>query len=434
MSDTPRTPSRLICRAALLVLGLAAVVLTATGCAHRIMPTPISLRGSHAPLPNARPVIEVFYATDRKPTRSNSPHRAYSNDRSLSLRLGIAQLRLGRFASTPDSLAAQLRRNERPTLALRDLNEIGELGSTLPITDPRGFNRVITGEPDAESARAERAFIERINQQLGPGGRVLVYVPGFNTSFEDAVLLVGELGLFLEEGVVPIAFSWPARANFFGYTKQLTNAEVSTRSLRELLTFLADHTEAERIDVMSYSAGATMVTNALHQLRLMHQDLEGPALRERLKIGTVIYAGADEDTDRFRTLYLDDFGAVAENITLYSSSLDVGLLISRFVARGSPRLGRAVSGLTEFERELLKSDARTSFVDVTYAQQRAGGGGFWSHAYWFGNPWVSNDVITQLRPGGTPSPAERGLELLEDAGVWRFPKDYRDRATQPRRE
>ncbi|MEM1329449.1 MAG: alpha/beta hydrolase [Planctomycetota bacterium] len=420
--------SRWIAFAVVTMLGPPLVAMPA--CAHRVMKTPMIARGSERPLPNARPSVEVFYATDRMRTRSKSPKSAYAASRGQSLRLGVARLTLGQSGDTPESLVDDLRSNRCPKLAMSDISEFGELGSTIPITDPRGFAALTSGTPDPDAAEAERAFAERINAKLGPSGRVIVYVPGFNTSFSDAVLLVGELGLFLEEGVVPVAFSWPARDNPLAYSKQLTSADVSRRALRELLTFLAKRTDAERIDLMSYSAGAVLVTDAVHQLRLMHRDLHGEALRNELKLGTIIYAGADEDLDRFRSLYLDGFGDAAENITLYSSSWDLGLLLSRFIVRGSPRLGRAVHGLSEFEREVLREGARTRFIDVTYAQSRAGGGGFWSHGYWFGNPWVSSDVVWQLRPGGAPSPGERGLVLDEENGVWRFPRDYPERAAQ----
>ena len=49
-----------------------------------------------------------------------------------------------------------------------------------------------------------------------------------------------------------------------------------------------------------------------------------------------------------------------------------------------------------------------------------------THGYWFGNAWVSSDVLAQLRFG--LGPAERGLVREEPGdGIWRFPDDYPDR-------
>ena len=53
----------------------------------------------------------------------------------------------------------------------------------------------------------------------------------------------------------------------------------------------------------------------------------------------------------------------------------------------------------------------SAFIDVEYAQKRAGEGAS-GHSFWYDNSWVSSDLITALRYHLPPS--ERGLIRAED--------------------
>jgi esterase/lipase superfamily enzyme len=200
---------------------------------------------------------------------------------------------------------------------------------------------------------------------------------------------------------------------------------VSERNLREFLIFLAEETNAERIHLISYSAGAPIVTNALLHLRLLHASSTLEEIRTEVRLGHVIYAGADQDLDYFRNLYLDQFDDIAETITVYTSREDTGLVLSRLFTTGTARLGRAMEDLTENDLEALRQGTVTSFVDVTDATRAAGGGDLWAHGYWYLNPWVNMDVISFLAHDLTP--VDRALVREEGEAIWSFPKDYPQR-------
>lgn len=424
----------------LAILGALVLALTAVGCSTRSSPTPLPFRAG-APLDLAQAAsdptrdVSVLYATTRRPAGSNG----YSQRRGVTTRLGVADVRFGKNGQSPQDIAEAFANNKRPGVKITDVREFGELWRSIPLSDPRfielpdapaGQRRTI--DPDHELAQPEAAFVDEVNRRVAGGRRILLYVPGFNTSFESPIHIAAEFAQYLRGEAVPIVFSWPARSSPLGYSKQLTNAEASVRALRNLIELLIEDTDAEAIDVLAYSAGAPMVSDGLMQLRFKHNSLRGEDLHERLRIGTVIYAGADEDIDRFRAMYLDGFPDIAERITLYSSGRDTGLILSEFMVRGSKRLGRLAENLSEAERRLLGSlGSTTDVIDVSQAQGRAGGGDVFSHAYWFGNPWVSADVLARLRYGLAAD--ERGLErrTVTRNGtpdpVWRFPRDYPDR-------
>ena len=413
-----------------LIVLLPALLLA--GCAQRMNPTPLPFRAgpdeSVAESITGDPVVTVLYATDRGAVERNDGETRYTDDRGLALRFGVATVSFGEKGDTASKVVRQMERNQRPTIRVEGVRDFGRHWLTLPISDEDYPRTLGAPGPDDPIRAAEQEFIDEVNSRLSGAKRVLVYVPGFNTTFRDPLHLAAEFGLYMDKQVVPIAFSWPSNKSFFNYGKQMTRAETSIRNLRELLILLAEKTDAERIDVLSYSAGAPLVTDALHQIRLLHADSTVEEIREATKIGRVVYAGADEDFERFRNMYLDGFGEIAEAITLYSSTKDAGLGLSTAFVRGTTRLGRAMEALTENDRRALREATVTSIVDVEYAQRRAGGGDLWSHAYWYGNSWVSADLIAQLT--WDLSPAERGLvrDDGEDASpAWRFPKDYPDR-------
>ena len=430
---------------AIISCTVAAIVTAATvGCGARTMPTPLVFRAGASS--DARTVLtdvsrdldlsatqatgDVLYATDRRPKMRGDEVRGYGAARGITMRFGLATVRLGRSGSTVDEVTQAIAENDRLRLSIERMTEFGEYWRTIPVSDDRYPGRGVEPPADDPIRDAERRFVGEIDTRLAGARRVLIYVPGFNTSFESLVYYAAEFAFYLHGNAVPIAFSWPARSTPLGYPKQVTNATVSVRALRELILLIANESDAERIDILSYSAGAPIVSDALHQLRLMHADLDRDELRERLRIGVVIFAGADEDLDRFRNFYLDGFEDVAERVTLYSSRRDIGLTLSQLFVRGSPRLGKVAGDLAPSEQVLLSDfGSTTDVIDVGYAQRRAGGGDIFSHGYWFGNPWVSSDVIAQLRFQEPPPPHARGLNRLSEhredrSPVWRFPDDY----------
>ena len=64
-------------------------------------------------------------------------------------------------------------------------------------------------------------------------------------------------------------------------------------------------------------------------------------------------------------------------------------------------------------------------MDVTTAQYHAGSGDL-GHRYWFQNSWILSDIILAFRHD--LGPAGRGLVREKDEALWRFPRDYPERA------
>lgn len=423
----------------LVALCLAAVALVGvTGCgsSFEMMPAPLMYKVTAFDLfqdlqPEEKTnVFEVLYATDRKPGEESSDAGAvYTDERGISLRFGQATVMMGRESTLwPELERDSLSVRKRPPMRLAEVTELGELWTTIPFSEKEEYAdaRRSNSHGDAIRKPAE-AFAAEVNRRLEKTEKksVVVYVPGFNTSFETPIMMMAQFGHFMQNHAVFVAFSWPSSASPLGYSKQVNRRAVSNRNLRELLTFLAEETEARDIHIVTYSAGAPVVTEALLQLRLQHAETEPSQVREKLKIGNVIYSGADQDMDYFRNVYLDGFDDVADSITVYASQIDSGLGLSSKFMNGLPRLGRSLEHLTEGDLEALRRARATDLVNVTSAQEYAGKGDALAHAYWYLNSWVNTDVIAIL--SGRLSPEDRGLVWDEEAAQWVFPEDYPDR-------
>src|SRR3546814_2089155 len=64
-----------------------------------------------------------------------------------------------------------------------------------------------------------------------------------------------------------------------------------------------------------------------------------------------------------------------------------------------PRLGWGDRGLTSRQQKSLLEMQGVSVIDVRRAQKLDGRGDIWAHAYWYGNSWVSSDVLRLLEIG-----------------------------------
>ena len=264
-------------------------------------------------------------------------------------------------------------------------------------------------------------FIARINHRLSNSDTksIFIFVPGFKVDFTYPVLVAAELWYYMGCPGAFIAYSWPSKQRLRDYFSDIETAAFTAQHFRMLLLYLADRTEAENIHILSYSAGARIVSQALHELRLMAYGIRVSRLKKTLKIGQVIFTAPDIDLMLFASRYRDGFDDIAENITIYTNANDNALNWAlRFF--GWPRLGAPGElGLTPEEIRSLEDVGKTVIIDVAEAENSASGNG---HGYFIKSPWVSSDILLILRYGLEVS--ERGLLKPKEVAVWSFHSKY----------
>jgi esterase/lipase superfamily enzyme len=373
---------------------------------------------AHVDASHRTTTMSVFYATNRK----RSPPAArdaipYGNGIGPMLSLGEATVRFGDENFSWESLYAASTAPVRDVPVPLTLLETWQ-NATIPIGD------VV---PDAAGlAPEQRAWLEAVNAQLAKAQdpEIMVYVHGTKVDFLNSVAMTAELDHFAGRDFVGIAFSWPSHQNILYYLdrQDVRRARNSSHGLQTLLELLAEHTTATRINVLCYSAGARVTSKGLDEMRQAYAYLDTEALRQRFRIGDVVFAAADVPLD----IFLERLPAVTEmarDVAVTVSDHDTALeAAQRFMGHGL----RAGMQAAEAEEEaLVRSLGITNFhvVDVSLGQQ---GRGFdiEGHHYWYRHPWASSDIVLLMRTD-LPAP-NRGLSRSRFDGVYYLPDQYPD--------
>jgi esterase/lipase superfamily enzyme len=408
------------------IVRIVCLIVVMTGCSAPplsidLMPAPgIYSEGGFDPFTDEAPVeslpdFSLFYATLREPAGEGDRERFYTGVRGKALRAGIARIEVGRENFTWEEARQVSLAKERPDKYPLEVTEIRDLG----VIDSSIFT------PKAQLEREDEVgehLARLINERLAGSRKkdVYLYVHGYKVVFENPLLVASELWHFLGYEGVMVAFSWPSTPSRWAYFADAESANWSVQGFRRLLAFLADETDADRIHVLAYSAGTRIVTQALAQLALMHHSETREEIQAAHRLGDVLLVGSDVDRELMGLYIEDGLLKVQDRLTIYLSGTDKALRVSRWALGGRSRMGESWSGeLPEEVRTFLSETERLSVIDVTDAEESDTGNG---HAYFRQSPWASSDVLMTLSTD--LGPAERGLVLDQETGVWHFPADY----------
>jgi esterase/lipase superfamily enzyme len=173
-----------------------------------------------------------------------------------------------------------------------------------------------------------RELSEIVERFRASEGRVVVYVHGYNVSFEEACREAArfQYNVRLEERL--LLFSWPAETKVMGYVGDVGDVEWSVLPLKTLLLMLVDYYGPKSVDVVGHSLGARAVFDAATAVG---------AVRGPETLGRVILIAPDIDADLFVRDYAA-FNEAASAISVYVSPQDRALKASRDVSHQS-RLG-----------------------------------------------------------------------------------------------
>jgi len=188
---------------------------------------------------------------------------------------------------------------------------------------------VTTGRRELDEA----LFMQSVNGARKADDTIVVFVHGYNTSYQEAVFRLAQLGTDSDTFDLPILFSWPPTGDFRGYLADRDSTTYARDDLVHLLTLLSRSRSKERISVIGHSMGGWLVMEALRQLRLEGRD----DVIARLQVGL---ASPDIDIDVFRK-QAAVVGPLTPPLGVLVSADDRALSLSSRLAGGKPRLGLA---------------------------------------------------------------------------------------------
>jgi esterase/lipase superfamily enzyme len=298
--------------------------------------------------------IPVFYATDRKRA---GPPKWYTGERASSEDLS--------YGVIITSMPANRKVGERPSRMSRSFKVLFK-SVKLPGFNPQKYCEIMSVDPERASGFVERAgdFVragrggadDAEAGALRPGAAeahdALVFIHGYNVSFEAAAKRAAQFAYDLDFTGVIVLYSWPARGTAMGYTADRNNAEWSTphfvRFVREVLPEIEPH----QIHVVAHSMGNEILARAA-----AHLDASAGH-----RLGHVVFVAPDVDEGVFRQL-ADSFGDQAVSYTLYMSLKDLALGFSGLVG-GNPRIGREAKNLGTMARIEIIDASRLPKTDL----------------------------------------------------------------------
>lgn len=356
LDSTPMAPLRIV-----LVAGFGGQV--------------FALRGSG---PKNYATVSVLYGTDRKPVSAQGAPLVFGAERG-ELVVGVCQVSIPRD------------------------HRIGELES------PSVWKFEFRPDPSKHVAllsttRMETAaFRALLAQRLKESGArsSLVFVHGFNVSFEDAARRTAQIAYDLGFRGVPSFYSWPSNGSALDYMADGEQARRAVRYLGEYLELVFADPQVDEVHLIAHSMGNRVLTAALQQLAAKRPAAARP------KIGQIALVAPDIDAEVFRNEIAPQITGVGRRLTLYASTRDKALQLSKKL-HNYPRAGD-LGDVVTIVAGMDTIDA--SAVDTS----------FLGHSYFAENRSVIADLFALLRKDAAPS--ERfGMRPMTSAGrrYWQF--------------
>ena len=259
-------------------------------------------------------------------------------------------------------------REESLTFGLFDTAIEPTLGLGMIIDRTKWFqNEVIKLRKIEELDRA--AMVEGLRSQVrdSPLQSLLVVVHGFREAFPSALRKTAFLGHILDIDSPVLLFDWPGNqgSSLAGYRRARRVAQESGAELARVLRLVIGDIQPARLWLVANSMGGEVVADAFS---LLYQDAD--YADAQIEIEDVVLTAPDVDRSEFDARFKREIAALAGHLTVYVSSNDRALLMSRIVNR-SRRLGESTLGPDMLDEAVAvmdlidpDSDAIT-LVDVT---------------------------------------------------------------------
>lgn len=172
------------------------------------------------------------------------------------------------------------------------------------------------------------------SQISGRGDEALVFVHGYNTSFQDSVFRLAQVVWDLQYKGPAVLFSWPSKGEVLSYEWDRNSALIARAHFIELIKILERQAGIKKVHVLAHSMGNFLVLDALSN----YAQTADP-----LSIGQIIMAAPDIDADQYKQ-DVSNLTKIVSGMTLYASSKDAAILLSRTLAQGR-RAGDVVNGI-----------------------------------------------------------------------------------------
>jgi esterase/lipase superfamily enzyme len=247
----------------------------------------------------------------------------------------------------------------------------------------------------------QAAFVEQLRTlvQESPHRALLVVVHGFRERYPSALRKTAFLGHVLDINAPVLLFDWPGDqgSSLSGYRRARDIAKASGAELARTLELVIREVQPERLWLVANSMGGQVVADAFHVLYREADLADLPT-----EIEDVVLTAPDVDHVEFDQQFKREITALAKHMTVYVSSNDRALLVSRIINRGARR-GESTLSPDQLEQavkvaELVEPDSDlVTLVDVTPVNRTRN-----FHNFSLETPEFFDDLFLRLVNSSTP--------------------------------
>ena len=248
-------------------------------------------------------------------------------------------------------------------------------------------------------------FITQLRQQVqaSPLRSILINVNGFRERFPSALRKTAFLSHVLDINSPVLVFDWPGDQGSTprGYRRAQRIAGESGAELAQTLGLIIRQVQPDRLWLVANSMGGEVV---VHAFSILYQEAD--LADAEVEIEDVVLTAPDVDRDEFDRQFKQEIAALARNLTVYVSSNDRALLISRVINRGR-RLGEGTLNPRNPDQseeaarilELVEpNNELVTLVDVTPVNRTRN-----FHNFSLETPEFFDDLFLRLTNTDTPS-------------------------------
>lgn len=441
---------------------LLAFLLAGVGCRHdaQLVRTPHVMAGQagrdvYDTVPSwlRTPEIPIVFFTDRLDENLDAPADErggmprFGSRRSASTSFGVATVTMDPQPTWEELVddSTSVDRARIYKLAVSDVRVAGEIPSIESRLQVRGDRVVYPPEASRDFAQNLADFHDCLDPWIDPAGdnAAIVFVHGFNNTFDTSVLRLAQTWHMSGRRGVPIVYSWPAGYDAWikpiAYNRDRESGEFAVLQLKTLLIALSADDRIDRVHLVAHSRGTDVVSTALREisseinaaygqtffaqaaLGTEHVEaigaLAAPTPAKVLKIRTLMLVAPDLDIDVFTHRFLAErVMHAAERVVVYTSRKDGALGLAKLFFASSTRLGDStIEDFTPEARGLINDLPQLEIIECRV-------GGVSSHAYLFQHPAALSDMILVVRDHAIAG-EQRPLTPVEP-GFWLLEEDY----------
>jgi len=186
---------------------------------------------------------------------------------------------------------------------------------------------------DNVNTLARDDFVSELRKQVAssPHRALLIVLHGFREGYESALRKTAFLGHVLDINAPLLLFDWPSDqgSGLRPYRRARAIATASGAELARTLKLIVRDVQPEQVWIIANSMGGQVVVDAFSSL---YQDEEFADLDREIQ--HVVLTAPDIDHQQFNQQFKKELRALARHLTVYVSSNDRALLVSRLVNRG----------------------------------------------------------------------------------------------------